>query len=863
MLEKLKATALMALLTSNPLCVQAATPPSPAAQPGRVQSQTSAASPEHAQSQSRLPGPPAAPETAQTQGSGPCTGATVFHQLNNGIDVEQTRVLDDATLEQQLELNATRLAILSGLDQASLISHLGNVSGMNQSFSSFALNVQGGPSAQTTSVAAIPNTQTVQTNLSNTGTTASNGAAVPTSTNQQQTQTTTNPATNQTTTVNPSVAVPTATPATIAPAVTTGFSAQSSAVLSEQMQLAAGLETQLLEQEGALSDRMMIFSDSGGVHKVMRPRATIGFDITPAPDKAEQDAAAVVELIVTNCAQLSQEPPAATAILPSEKTFNVAAVRNSSTSLGGGIATQFLGASATWAFGHNSYFLVQDQDTVAQIFQPEESPYCNPNNKCVGVRWIYRPVLGQRFVSPQRRTVAAQIAFSTPGSVPEFGVATVRTYWRHFDRKKGLLGPKLNKAGESISAYPILNYKLSDIKPVINAQSIDDLGNGQVVVRLDGSFPMGTYVAIGNNSLVDQASGLIRETSALRFVANVSDLLIKPSYLVSKSGDRVPLVIDQPTLRWLANDSVRLSTLDPTYSRLVVNYCESLDTNAPKDGSVPNPDPLLLLVAGKAYGLSDAPLDREPQDGAKSNACDIASPDTKIPPGRAVMKSVGLTVPTATLLSAPFIVMKPLFAAATDSYRLDLIQQHKLFPLSQSDHLVLLQQGKTGADFLLLGNRLSTIKDVNPKVDLKVVGGGSQDADTADSIRYLSLATDQVQQFKFLVFTRDHEAPEAVAIPAVTLPTTSQQSIAGTVLKDDDSAVVTGTGLSALNKVTFHDAVIPFTVAKDGKSAVLTHLRSKGVTSTATVQMLKFFFNATPVEVKLDVFTEKALTVPR
>jgi hypothetical protein len=854
MLHKFRAAALIALLISNSALSQTATPSLTISAPA-----PSAPSPSGGTATNTSTDPASGPVQLGTK---PCGAASVIQNSQNNIGVEQTRIFDDATLEQQLELNATRLASLTGLDQASLILHLGNVSGMNQSFSSLAANVQGGPTVQQTSVSAVPNTQTVQTNLSNTGTTASNGVAVPTSTNQQQIQTTSNPATNQTTTVTPSVTVPSAMPATISPAVTTGFSTQSSAVLSEQMQLAAGLETQLLEQEGALSDRMMIFTDSQGtLHKQMRPRATVGFDISPDPNRTEQDAAAVVELIVTNCEQLSEEPPAATAIIPSEKTFNVASVRNSSTSLGGGIATQFLGASATWLFGHNSYFLVQEQDTVAQVFRPD-SKYCDPF-KCIGVRWTFKPVSGQRIISSQRRTVAAQIAFSTSGSRQQFGQATVRTYWRHFDRKRGLLGPEIVKLGESVSSYPVLNYRLSDVKPVINSQSIEDLGTGQILVRLDGSFPTGTYIELGSTSLIDPASGLIRETGAIRFVASASDLLLKQAYLVSKSGDRVPLVIEQPFKRWPATRPIVLSTLDSTYSRLLVNYCEWKDPNAAPNIGNKEPNPLLLLLSGKAYGLTDAVVDREPLSGVPTTPCDKASPDGKIQAANATLKSLAITIPTATLTASPTVLLKSLFADSSDSFRLDLIQQNNFSPLSQSDRLVLVQQRKDGADFLLLGNRLSKVKQVDPTVTLKAVGGGNASSDTADSMIYISLTADQVQQYKFLVITRDKETPEAIAIPAVTLPTATQPSVDGTVLKNDDTAVVSGSSLGDLSKVMFKGISIPFTVAKDGKSVTLTHLKQLGVTSTASVQSLKFIFKAQSASVRMDVFTQKDQTVPR
>jgi hypothetical protein len=790
----------------------------------------------------------------------PC-GATLVSGNANGIFVESTKIYDDATMQQQLELNASRLSALSGLDQGSLISHLGNVSGMNQSITSTSLNIQGPGTSQQVTTAAVPNTQTIQTNTVSTGTVAGNtGQPVPVSNNQTVAQTTSNPATNQTVTTTPSFSPPPSNSAPAAPAVTTGYSVQSSAVLSEQMQLASSLSTELLKEEGALSDRMMKFKDSGGWHVVMRPRATIGFDITVAPSKAEQDAVAVVEMIVTNCEELADQPPAVTALIPSEKTYNVAAIRNSSTSLGAGIATQFVGASGSFLSAHNSYFLVQDQDTVAQVFQPssdDQANYCSPH-RCVGIRWMFRPVLGKRFVGPERRKIVVQLAFPTTFSLPQYGQANIRTSWRHFDRKSGLVGDLLSKQSANRYSYPIFSFRLSDIQPVLNAQSIEDLGNGQVMVRVEGSFLAGTYVRIGNSSLVDPPSGLVREVSALRFTASASDLLSKNAFLVSKSGESVSLAIKRSRKLWPLANAVSVTTLDSTFSHVVVSYCEVPDTNS----ADPNADPVMLVIAGKTYGLSDAPLDRDSKLGATQTCA--ANPPVTPATAAAIQKRLGLIIPTATLLTSPVITLKPILATPMDSFQLSLIQGGTVAPLNQTDRLVLLKQTKDGAEFLLYGSRFNTVQQVDPPVVLAKIADTIAQSDANDSLRYVTLTADQLQQYKFLVITRSNEAPEAISVPSVTLPSgPAPPTVTGTVLKNDDTAIVSGTGLCDLTDVKFGKISIPFVVAEGGKSATLSHLRKAGVTSNANVQSLDFYFKAKPVQVKVDIFTQKDQTVPR
>jgi hypothetical protein len=115
------------------------------------------------------------------------------------------------------------------------------------------------------------------------------------------------------------------------------------------------------------------------------------------------------------------------------------------------------------------------------------------------------------------------------------------------------------------------------------------------------------------------------------------------------------------------------------------------------------------------------------------------------------------------------------------------------------------------------------------------------------------------------VITRKNQAPEAIAIPTVTLPDTGgAPTVTSTVLKGDDEAVVTGTGLNTLIDVQFDKKSIPFIPAKDAKSPVtLLHLRRAGVTSRTSLQSLDFYFKQGPVKVKMDVFSGLVQTSAR
>jgi hypothetical protein len=817
----------------------------------------------------------------------PCSlGLEILPQKQ--ILVEEPKIYDDAVMQQQLEANFSRLATLSGFDQSSLTSHLGNVSGVNQSFASGSLSVQGPSTNQAVTTATIPSVQTVATNTVSSGTAASNGVSVPVLTNQGVTQTTSNPATNQTVTTQPSVTVPNSTPPPITPVATTGFSVQSPAILSEQLQLASRLNTELLADEGALSDRVIsgiflnpITNTNEILFTTMRPTVTVGFDFTVTPEQREKDAAAVVEAIVANCADSNIDariPPAITALIPSEATYNVAAVRNTAMNLGGGIATAFLGASGSFLFGHNQYFLVQDEDTIAQVFRPtteDRGSFCG-TRECVGVRWILRPVLGQRFVGQQRRKVVMQLAFPSFASSSQYGELTVRASWRHFDRKSGLVGAELKNSQALLYRYPVGNIRLGSVHPQLSAQSTEDLGNGQVMVRLNGSYLSGTYVRIGNQVLVDALSGLVREQHSLRFIASASDLMSKDAFLVSRSGDPISLVnpragriLPPRPGAGLSSTPVTISTLDAINSRVTVSYCEVPDPNRKPDASAFSKDfdPILVLIAGKVYGLSDAPLART--DGLIGGG---SCPDYKVSDKQTVQsigKTLALTIPTATLLASPVVNVKRLFEGPNQTFQFPLTG-NRVSPMSQTDRLVLLSATKAGAEFLLYGNGLNQVdsKDtsaVDPPVKLAPIPDPAAGPDTADAMRYVSLSKDQLTQYKFLVITRKGQAPEAIAIPTVTLPDSGgMPTVNSTVLKGDDEAVVTGTGLNTLADVQFQGKSIPFTPAKDGKSPViLLHLRKAGVTNRTSLQSLDFYFKQGPVKVKMDVFSGLVQTSAR
>ena len=310
----------------------------------------------------------------------------------NGITVGEPKVYDDALLQQMLRSAEARLAALQVFDQASILSRLGAVTGASQQSSSFGLNVQGPSVPGVTTATTLPTQTTTQ-------------ATAAGATNSSIT-TVSGLGTENVTTTQPVFTPPTAPAPPPTLTFPTGFSVSASDILNEQTQLAAEINGLRLLLAGSLSDHYIRNNDIG--NELTKFKTTLGFPITVSPGRQYKDAVAIVEVEVKGEDKKSlsfpPELPAVTSIIPREKTYNVAAITDKSTSIGGGVATQIIGFSGSWVRGHKTYYLVQDQDTVALTFRPADG-------EKIGFRWQFRPVLGQQYIKSGLKQTFVQLAF--------------------------------------------------------------------------------------------------------------------------------------------------------------------------------------------------------------------------------------------------------------------------------------------------------------------------------------------------------------------------------------------------------------------------------------------------------------------
>jgi hypothetical protein len=744
---------------------------------------------------------------------------------HNGIIVGEPRVYDDALLQQMLRAAESRLAAIQVFDQAAILSRLGAVTGASQQFSSFGLNVQGAPVPGVTTATTLPTLQT--TTATAAGATSSGVTTV------------SGLGTENVTTTQPVFTPPTAPAPPPTQNFPTGFSVSASDILNEQTQLSAEINGLRLLLSGSLSDHYVrnqqVIDDRPVGNAMTKFKTTLGFPITVTPNRQYKDAVAIVEVEAEELASTSfprEESPTITTIIPREKTYNVAAITDRSTSIGGGVATQILGFSGSWVRGHKTYYLVQDQDTVALTYRPADG-------RKVGFLWQFRPVLGQRFVKTGLKQTYVQLAFSTrPGQhANQVGKVSVRTYWRKYDRKAGVVGDIIRGSyREMYRDIFIPKYELVVNPSAFRAdRDLEDLGGGQLLLRVPGRFLPGTTVRIGS-SLMAPGPRFRLDYQGMEFVASTSDLANKNIVIVGHDGTEVPLRFHTQNCAGLSMGTPQVSTVDETNSRVRVLVRPSVMA---REDATPR---LVFIVGGRVFGYSDAPVKREVVNPGAANEEIYLS---------AVM-------PTALLLANPELKVRALITdgcSATTSLADQSIARQKV-------RLVLLEQDGKNVQFLAFGDlRNLTVLSPAPTAWRPI------DPSSDGSPYILSLNAGQVTANKFVVFKRRDEEAFLVAMPELAPAQPTPPKARDTLTVNEDEAVIVGDGLRDVASITYKDQEVKFALENEGKSLRMSGLRALGATSSAAKKtfVLKFKSpDAKPKEVEFEVFDKRQeITTPK
>ena len=483
----------------------------------------------------------------------------------NGIYVGSPKVYDDRTLQQQLVSLGTRLAQLTGLDQGSLTNRLGTLQGSSASQLGVGLQIGGlaMPGVTTTAAGGTPSVaQTVgttttappapstQTTVAPTGTTTvTTTPGTPSPGTSSQTVTTTPSSTLQTVTTAPT-ATPAAAPLPSPPAYTlpSTFGMSALDTLNEEMELSYEMINLQLLLQGSLNDDYT----PGGLGK---RHVTLGFPISITTPPEHLNDVAEVEISVCNSNVMREYAPATLeTIIPREKTYNVASLVSSSVQLGAGaIIGNIISVGGSFFSGHETYRLVQQQDTVALQRGYRESRYgtCPPATATVGhvpegnrpltFAWQFRPVLGQETIQQGMRTTFAQISLAPGYGSP---IVTVSTCWLKYDPKSGIASePRKCNVPDDTKDHPPTVKTDFDTTHISDISQQTDNGDGTMTVQVEGTFPTGTRVDVGLQPFTEISPGFENVGNHIRLTVPSQALALHGARLVSPDGSATPIIL--------------------------------------------------------------------------------------------------------------------------------------------------------------------------------------------------------------------------------------------------------------------------------------------------------------------------------
>jgi hypothetical protein len=780
--------------------------------------------------------------------------------FDNGIVVSGVKQYSDAALQSMLDASRQKLMSLQMLDPAAIGAHIGTVTGANQSVSGFALNVSGPsvPGVVTTANSGGTSTSVQNgTSSSQTGSgvvttlSAQNGSSGPASSSQlvitspsSTSGSTGSAATNVT---GPSTAVVT-TQAPASPTIPTastsspytapsGISVSAADVLQEQMQLNADIAGYALLLDGAIDDHVMVVPEDdpnnpGQTFDATVPlqRITLGIPVDIRNSGKYPDAIAEVRLSVETdpTAATLQTRPGITALLPTQKTYNVASIVDHSLSLGGGVVTGIASVGVSWLWGHHTYNIVKDQDTVAFTLPDEAGA---PRTQ--GLGWQFRPVLGRHRVEEGPRQVFVQLAFptmSTPPSVsPSLGMVSVTTAWKKVDKKTGAISDTDIPGSTSTYTAPFV-VRQYDLSPKPGMPEWSDNGDGTMTVMVPGPFFPGVSVLVGPNVFSDGTLGFLRTPASLQFtIANI-DAATKRPRVMDRSGAATEILIpgtdDSSSRRnqqCFTLDVSKVTPLSSTQTLVDVKVNIKDDSQCGGTAAVPSvkTTDLVAVIGTKVFGTRDAPLAARTAD------------------------TLSVLVPTDLLRANREITVKQLFAGAAFSNRV-IVDTTSVLP--SATQAVALGTSAKGTQFAVLGSGLEGLTAVNPTDATVDVQSGTAAIVTIPNNEITGLKQMVLKDKTgtlLLVSTPTNQAadgPSLDPIPPI--------KVGGNGL-----IKVTGKGIAKLSKVTYNKLPVKI-VSKDDRSATL--LLPKEAIGIAGTPTLEFYFDTTSkVDYNLSVVDQK------
>jgi hypothetical protein len=376
-----------------------------------------------------------------------------------------------------------------------------------------------------------------------------------------------------------------------APKFTPSFGQSAADLLSDQVDLSYQIFNIRMILDRSLSDRLLTQGDA----KYPRLQAVVGINVSVDPPRDAEDSVAIVEITLRPAKPDTTSRMSLVSMMPQEKTYNSAALSQKSTAFGGSAVASIIAVGYSERRRGQNFYLFRDNDTTAF----EEMT--NPGGNELRFGWQFRPVLGRKSVSPGLRQMFAVISVpqnDKAGVVASYQMlASVRTYWRHYDRKN-LTTVARNQIhwwahrppateGTLPQPYCVDVPTTSDLQQALTPQISDvswtPTGSKKVMVSIRGwNFFQETKVIFGDKVFDKPDNGLyIKSDQAMDVIADAADLVQADGSVLGRYGPAVPLAANKS-----APDSLHISALSNSvtvggYFDLYVEVNQVLDKTLP------------------------------------------------------------------------------------------------------------------------------------------------------------------------------------------------------------------------------------------------------------------------------------------
>ncbi len=574
--------------------------------------------------------------------------------------------------------------------------------------------------------------------------------------------------------------------------------------------------------------------------------------------------------------------PSIVAMIPQQRTYNVASFANRTSGFSLSTVFQFVGLGAANQNTNATQYIARDSDTVALEHDPDPDA---KDDLCFG--WQFRPVLNKVTAETTDRQVFAAVSLpaadlSTDRKPTFHGTVSVRTRWLYYNRRTGVVGGIIPGSDSPVSSQRLDVYSSANredaLSPILRDINLTDAGSGNFLVSVAGdNFFPGTAVSLGTGAGAD-ATYAVSSQRRLRFVAAASRLVLHDPEIVGPYG--VGAYVRRPNLPWRLNVDETKSEVTPvddvnSHVKIVLSK-EKVKVKASDPDLPPEQKPIhaylgegpkILLDNPPSIGqstteqeLSQANLDSRLAPyfvvaiGDKvygpSNAPVIASQyrptPTTVDPN---LLQIDFDVPTATLTEYKRFTIRPLLGNEDKG---DVYTPRNLSAFTISG-VKYLQYSDDGAIIAFQGTNL--VSDAGIPVSIRVNDktftpakdplhpGDTEFQSEEPNVIVIKLKRDDANKALFALIDRKGASPVLVSLddakPKGQKP--ANVSMANVTLNKEVDEPVTGDNLDAIKSASWNKVDLGWSVDtdKDGKKVYSIKLRGD-VVKTGGQKMIDF-----------------------